>query len=192
MKLKMKISSEKISIFRIVQRPMFVALAITIIWIIKRIIFNSILDIKEDQETLTQSVIPTFAIFHAIFASVVTVEVMNEFNETQLITYKYKIAKTEEEKENLFNQFLYMISVRVHILTKVFLKALTFLVIASFFLIKFHSTVIGIFSVYGISFTLMTFYQIIRDLDNPVRGLFNVSIPADWIPKLKQLGHIPK
>lgn len=168
-------------------KPLIISILATLAWGLKRFYINGFLNITDDIETFTQSVIPTIGIFHAIFASAATMEVIKEYKEAQEIIFKFhEIDNDEITEKKLYVDFLFKVQLRMNKSFKVFLIALSVLLESSFFLIAFKSNIIGSFSIFSITFILMAFYQIIEDLDNPLEGVFNVDIPEAWLTELKK------
>ncbi len=166
--------SQLIKIAQITWRPIIMAAIIAFIWYLKKLYLNGFLIYAADQETFTQSVIPTIAIFHAIFAAQVTHQIVDEFDRTHRAVSKQD-----------FEEFKMLASKRLHVLVKSFLVILSILLESAMFLVEFNSILIGVFSIYAVSFIVAAFYGFIADLDNPIEGVYNLDLPADWFKRLK-------
>ena len=151
-------------------KPTLMSIGICLLWYYVFYRYN-ISVLEADESAFTDSLIPTLAVFHAIVASVVLSKVWNEYT-----FVKRCIRKDDVEA---FRDCLHeRIPRAIHLLLLVW----SVLIQAATLVLHWQSPGAGIFANFCIAFTLVLYWEVATNLDNPHKAVWYTNqIPKEWL-----------
>jgi hypothetical protein len=93
----------------------------------------------------------------------------------------------EAVREHNFKKFSIEAPKKIAASVKLIYLTICILVVTSYYLFHFESTVLAFVIIFGTSFIVVLTKNTLWDLDNPLQGLINVpNIPKEWIKKVER------
>jgi hypothetical protein len=166
---------------RLVLKPFLITVLCICLWLFLREKIPLLQQLKDDEKAMT-SAISGFIAFWMIFGT---------FGFAKAYGHRSEAHKARDEKN--FERFLICIKKRLHHATYAIIYGLSLLIIGGFFLVSFTNIICGIYSIGGVTFLLALYVEVVRDIDDPFLGIWNVEdIPEDWMKKLREKGIVKK
>ena len=155
------------------ERPVVGSLGAVMLWLILRGILP---DLKED-ENIVRTTIGTLTTMWVFLTGAVLVKAWSKWSTVDnAVGIDFEVFRKNKDQRILITGF----ATALYIISGLF--------IGSFFLLKFTYVLTAVCAIGGVSFVVMTCIEIIKDLDDPFTGLWNIrELPDDWKEKLKQL-----
>ncbi|OGY89587.1 MAG: hypothetical protein A2677_03995 [Candidatus Komeilibacteria bacterium RIFCSPHIGHO2_01_FULL_52_14] len=153
---------------RLFARPAITATLMVCVWTILRR-FGVHLD-KQDEQILSNGVIPTLGVVYGIMAAHVLSTVWKEY---KLVEYCVT--------HNDFQKFMEIRDVRIPQVIHSLLATLATTIVICFLALDYRQFAAGFISIYSITFVMILYQTVAVQLDNPFTGLWNVRVPQSWM-----------
>lgn len=164
-------SSWKLYAWMITKSSIF-ACAMIVVWLF--IFCSNFKVIPEDSEVMA-AVVGGFLVFSALLPSFTISRLSQQYDD-------FKSALIRRDVEAFKSIHLR----NVHPLTYIAIIVVSLLAIIALMMLPYQRTVVGIFSIGGLSFVHAFFYFVAKELDNPTH--WNLNIPEDFRNELKKTG----
>lgn len=126
---------------------------------------------EADESAFTDTVIPTLAVFHALFGSLVIGKVWNEYHQV-----KQCIRKDDREG------FKDCMQERIPRAVLLLLFVLSVLIQAAMMALHWESALTGFFANFCVAFALTLVWEVATNLDNPRKAVWYTNqIPDGWM-----------
>jgi hypothetical protein len=154
---------------RLLINPLILSVLICVLWDV--LYFYGIHISESDESAFTDTVIPTLAVFHALFGSLVIGKVWNEYQ-----TVKRCIRHQDEEG------FKDCMQDRISRAVLLLLFVLSVLIQFSMMILHWDSAFAGFFANFVIALALTLVWEVATNLDNPRKALwYRNIIPEEWM-----------
>lgn len=160
------------SYFLLLIKPLIFSIVVELIW--KTWFYEEYRAIPEDEEVIS-AVAQAFLIFSSFLITFIIVWIANQFAEMQ--------GAIEEKK---YNKFKKAFNKRIPTLIHFSILLLSCLTIWSIMVIPYRRYDVGLIAVMGISFIHCFFFFAARELDDPTKGCWQLSLPTEWAEKIEE------
>jgi hypothetical protein len=156
-------------------KPFVISVIVSVLWVLiyNYIGFNS--NLKLDEGIMASGTIALLGVFYALLTAFVFATVWQQWVSIE------DAIKTRNKEE-----FIKHKDKRVPFTVKLLIVIFSFFLIVAFFLISFKNLILGVFSIFVITFILSMYWQVITDLDDPFTGIWNVEVPKEWEKLVKR------
>jgi hypothetical protein len=162
-------------VFALILRPLLFSYAVCIAWLIIYRGDCGIAFLPGDEKSIA-SFVSIFTTGWAFLAGFSLAKVYSHRSDT-----KRAVAAND------WNQFVLCMSRRLSPMTYVVLTILSVFLLGELFSLQFRNTIFALYSIGGASFVLALMPEMIRDIDDPLEGAWNIdNIPEEWILRLRK------
>ncbi len=160
---------------RILIKPSISTFGVVLLWLLLRWLGVE-WTFKEDDDLFSSGTIATLGIFYSFVAVFILNKVWGQLIDSQN-------AVSAKDSETFFR----IQETRIPGTIKLVLLIFSFFLVGAFFLANFKSFLGGLYSVSVITFILALHWEVMIDLDDPIKGVWNVErIPEKWLEELKK------
>jgi hypothetical protein len=163
---------------RLFDRPVVLGSIITWLWYQCHTRNLLGLEAQPDDAAMISGAITALGTIWAVYTAIIMFRIDWELRE---------IAKAIQSRN--YRLFKALCGTRTHPAHKILITTLTLILVYQFFLFQHVSTFVGGSAVFWVSFAPAIYIEIANDLDTPLRGIWNVTIPPEWVERLKRENH---
>ena len=158
-------------------KPILLGILAGLVW--HRFFHGRLHFLEGDESALTDSVIPTIAMFHAIVAGHVLAKVWDEYK-----TVRHCLRSQDKDT------FLQCKDDRIPMAIHMLLGSMSFVIQALIMMVHYDGVLAGVVSSSSLAFVLMLYWEVATNLDDPFKGVWYVGqIPSDWLKPEPHVGH---
>ena len=126
---------------------------------------------ESDESTFTDTVVPTLAMFHALFGAQVVNKALEEYQLVKQCIRKNKRAQFKDCMQDRMSRAVLLL-----------LFVLSVLVQGSLLAVHWDSVIAGLLANFCVAFALTLVWEVATNLDNPRKAIWYINIiPKEWM-----------
>jgi len=125
--------------------------------------------LQGDEGAIASGLVAFLAVAYALFAAFLFATVWSQW-----VAVEEAVRVKDRQKFDLHKDK------RIPRTAKALLLLFSFFLVGAFYLLSFRHLATGGFSIFAVIMVIITYWQVILDLDDPFTGIWNVEVPKEW------------